>query len=233
MALHPLPKKLKLEENGAIEPLESDQGGECSLGNSIQEQEEALIALIEHRTREVEQLNYKASYYRSEVLQFSTLDSQYSIFLYSLLDFIALLQAEATERKLQESQLQLARLRASSGPAGSSRWRVESPAPVNGVAGRSETKALSYSSRQPLVIPSIKPKLATTKAPLQAAAARSKPSSFSQSTPKASEKLKKETTTVRSSEKRKLGKFELLLMGSYSFFRHESFFNASKGEDYE
>lgn len=178
MALHPLPKKLKLEENGATEPSERDEGGECSLGNSIDEQEEALIALIEHRTKEVEQHNHKASYYKS--------------------------QAEAAERKLQESQLQLARLRASSSPAGSSRSRVEGPAPVNVVEARSEPKALSHSSRPLLVIPSINSKLTTTKAPPQAPAARSKPTSFTQPTPKASDKLKRETTTVRSTEKRKL-----------------------------
>ncbi|XP_020590022.1 uncharacterized protein LOC110031247 [Phalaenopsis equestris] len=180
MALHPLPKKIKLEENGDLEQSENE-GGEGLLGNSIQEQEEALIALIEHRTKEFEQLNQKASYYQS--------------------------QAEAAERRLQESRLQLARLRGSSGdsgPAGGRRSRAESPALVNGVGARSETIASSHLSRPPLVIPSINPKVTTTKVPPPEVAARSKPTSLYQPTPKAPEKSMRETTTVRSSEKRKL-----------------------------
>lgn len=177
MAFHPLPKKLKLEENGATEPSESDEGGEGPLGNSIQEQEEALIALIEHRTKEAELLNHKASYYKS--------------------------QAETSERRLQESQLQLARLRASTGLAGSGRSRVECPAHVNGVESRSEPRALIHSSRPPLVIPSINPKLTTAKVPSLPAVPHNKPTSFSQPTPKAPEKSKRETTKVLS-EKKKL-----------------------------
>ncbi|PKU74407.1 uncharacterized protein LOC110097192 [Dendrobium catenatum] len=171
MALHPLPKKIKLEDNGATEPSESD-GGEDPLGNSIEEQEEALIALIEHRSKEVELLGQKASYYQS--------------------------QAETAKRKLQESQLQLARLRVPSGPAGSRRSRVESFPPVNGVEARPEPRAQSHSSRPPLIIPSINSKLSTTKAPPPSAVPRNKP------THEAPEKSKRETSTVRSSEKRNL-----------------------------
>ncbi|KAL0918849.1 hypothetical protein M5K25_010890 [Dendrobium thyrsiflorum] len=177
MALHPLPKKIKLEDNGATEPSESD-GGEDPLGNSIQEQEEALIALIEHRSKEAELLSQKASYYQS--------------------------QAETAKRKLQESQLQLARLRAPSGPAGSRRSRVESLAPVNGVEARPEPRAQSHSSRPPLIIPSINSKFSTTKAPPPSAVPRNKPTPSSQPTPEAPEKSKRETSTVRSSEKRNL-----------------------------
>ncbi|KAI0510620.1 hypothetical protein KFK09_011228 [Dendrobium nobile] len=177
MALHPLPKKIKLEDNGATEPSESD-GGEDPLGNSIEEQEEALIALIEHRSKEVELLGQKASYYQS--------------------------QAETAKRKLQESQLQLARLRVPSGPAGSRRSRVESFPPVNGVEARPEPRAQSHSSRPPLIIPSINSKLSTTKAPPPSAVPRNKPAPSSQPTHEAPEKSKRETSTVRSSEKRNL-----------------------------
>ena len=40
-------------------------------GTTIEEQEEALVALIEHRTREVKNLRHRLSYYKSQVPSFS------------------------------------------------------------------------------------------------------------------------------------------------------------------
>ncbi|KAG0447380.1 hypothetical protein HPP92_028371 [Vanilla planifolia] len=51
-----LPQKPKLEDNGSVSP-SSLVGDGMSPWTSIQEQEEMLIALIAHRTREVERLN--------------------------------------------------------------------------------------------------------------------------------------------------------------------------------
>ncbi|KAK8960490.1 hypothetical protein KSP40_PGU005344 [Platanthera guangdongensis] len=181
MALYPLPKKLKLEDNGAAEPSENNEGVGDHFGNSILEQEEALIALIEHRTKESEHLKQKAAYYQS--------------------------QAETADRRLQESQSQLARLRLSRGPSEavcSRRSTEESPVRVNGIESRSEVRTQIQTSKQPLVIPSINPKSSTTKAPPQVAAHRSKPASSSlPAAPKVSHNLKQETSTAPCSEKRK------------------------------
>ncbi|KAL4363549.1 hypothetical protein GQ457_04G014750 [Hibiscus cannabinus] len=66
-------KKIKVEA--------AEEGDE----NSIAEQEEALVALIEHRTKEVEQFGLRISYYKS--------------------------QLDQAEKRLQDSQSKLARLR--------------------------------------------------------------------------------------------------------------------------
>lgn len=179
-ALYPLPKKIKLEENGPEEPSENNEGVEEDFGNSILEQEEALVALIEHRIKESEHLKQKAAYYQS--------------------------QAEIADRKLQESQSQLARLRLSRGPSEPvcSRSSVaEGTVRVNGFEARSEAKTQSQTSRQPLVIPSVNPKPSTTKAPPRVAAHRSQPLSSSIPALKVLDKLKQETPTAPCSVKRK------------------------------
>lgn len=56
-------KKPKQEE-------EEEENGGC---NSKDEQEEALVALIEHRTKEVQHLRQRISYYKSQVLSLSFL----------------------------------------------------------------------------------------------------------------------------------------------------------------
>lgn len=66
----PILKKPKLEHDvhhliGTGE--DTDARGE---GTSIAEQEEAFVALIEHRTREVEHLKKRISYYTSQVVLF-------------------------------------------------------------------------------------------------------------------------------------------------------------------
>lgn len=50
-----------MEQNG------DDNGVDGS--KEREEQEEALVALIEHRTREVQNLRQRVSYYQSQVLQ--------------------------------------------------------------------------------------------------------------------------------------------------------------------
>ncbi|KAK1309752.1 hypothetical protein QJS10_CPA08g00337 [Acorus calamus] len=77
-------KKPKVEED------ESDMNGGGG-GCSLEEQEEALVALIEHRLKEVQHLRLRATYYQSQV-------------------------AEA-EKKLNDSQSKLARLRSASNMA--------------------------------------------------------------------------------------------------------------------
>lgn len=75
---HLLPlKKPKLEEPNAV-PIDDGKsnghagsrigggGGESSPGNSAEEQEEALLALIAHRTHEVEHNKQRVSYYKSQ-----------------------------------------------------------------------------------------------------------------------------------------------------------------------
>lgn len=57
-------KKIKEE---AVEEEETANGED---DNSIAEQEEALVALIEHRTKEVEHLGQRISYYKSQVHPF-------------------------------------------------------------------------------------------------------------------------------------------------------------------
>ncbi|XP_038685076.1 uncharacterized protein LOC119985003 [Tripterygium wilfordii] len=87
----PILKKPKTEDNDDYEGYELKQrtmigkDGEENGSVNVQEQEEALVALIEHRTREVEHLKRRVSYYKSEL--------------------------ESAENKLQDSHLKLARLR--------------------------------------------------------------------------------------------------------------------------
>ena len=51
--------------------------------NSRDEQEEALVALIEHRTKEVEHIRKRITYYQSQVSSFfSLLFSQFFLFSY-------------------------------------------------------------------------------------------------------------------------------------------------------
>ncbi|KAG0480849.1 hypothetical protein HPP92_011707, partial [Vanilla planifolia] len=164
-------KRPKLEENGTVEPSANERGMGEPMDNSIQEQEEVLIALIEHRTKEVEQLKLKASYYQS--------------------------QAEAAEKRLQGSHSQLARLRCrpeaaveGSGPGSVS----PSSVPVNDVEAHPKPREQNHSSRSLVVIPSINPnKLSTTKAPLPVTGAGSKSASSSIATYK-TEKSKPEVS---------------------------------------
>ncbi|XP_050225650.1 uncharacterized protein LOC126675110 [Mercurialis annua] len=136
---HPILKKPKIEhENDAAQMAEDkkdEQGREREVGTSIQEQEEALIALIEHRSREVDHLKKRISYYQS--------------------------QLEETEKKLQVSESQFARLRAQ---------RIVSPSKASQASGTKSVKVIppihvdeGSSRSQPqnktqLLIPAINPK---------------------------------------------------------------------------
>lgn len=75
-------KKPKQEEE------EEEENGGC---NSKDEQEEALVALIEHRTKEVQHLRQRISYYKSQVLSLSFLFFPFfSILITILISFISL-----------------------------------------------------------------------------------------------------------------------------------------------
>lgn len=75
-------KKPKQEEE------EEEENGGC---NSKDEQEEALVALIEHRTKEVQHLRQRISYYKSQVLSLSFLFFPFfSVLIAILISFISL-----------------------------------------------------------------------------------------------------------------------------------------------
>lgn len=57
-----LPLSTSIEAKNMAEPVEDDDGT-----NSKEEQEEALVALIDHRCREVQNLKQRISYYTSQV----------------------------------------------------------------------------------------------------------------------------------------------------------------------
>ncbi|KAK9187883.1 hypothetical protein WN944_019282 [Citrus x changshan-huyou] len=124
-------KKPKQEEE------EEEENGGC---NSKDEQEEALVALIEHRTKEVQHLRQRISYYKS--------------------------QLEEAEKRLEDSQSKLARLRCQdnvvssrSSPAnGTKSVKVErrsiSPVRINEGSSRNKSQ-----SRTELLIPAVNPKI--------------------------------------------------------------------------
>ncbi|KAH9770284.1 WD REPEATS REGION domain-containing protein [Citrus sinensis] len=124
-------KKPKQEEE------EEEENGGC---NSKDEQEEALVALIEHRTKEVQHLRQRISYYKS--------------------------QLEEAEKRLEDSQSKLARLRCQdnvvssrSSPAnGTNSVKVErrsiSPVRINEGSSRNKSQ-----SRTELLIPAVNPKI--------------------------------------------------------------------------
>lgn len=124
-------KKPKQEEE------EEEENGGC---NSKDEQEEALVALIEHRTKEVQHLRQRISYYKS--------------------------QLEEAEKRLEDSQSKLARLRCQdnvvssrSSPAnGTKSVKVErrsvSPLHINEGSSRNRSQ-----SRTELLIPAVNPKI--------------------------------------------------------------------------
>ncbi|XP_048228504.1 uncharacterized protein LOC8275490 isoform X1 [Ricinus communis] len=124
-------KKPKLEQHSG----EEENGGEREVGTSLQEQEEALVALIEHRAREVDHLKRRISYYQS--------------------------QLQETENKLHDSESRLARLRAqriapsakASPGSGTKSVKVIAPININEGSSRSQPQA-----KTELLIPAINPK---------------------------------------------------------------------------
>lgn len=64
-------KKPKVETNDGDEvELQSKTTTNNMDNNSREEQEEALVALIEHRTHEVKHLRHRISYYKSQVASY-------------------------------------------------------------------------------------------------------------------------------------------------------------------
>ncbi|MED6148411.1 hypothetical protein PIB30_052907 [Stylosanthes scabra] len=132
-----------------------DDGVNGGATTTREEQEEALVALIEHRTREVKNLRHRLSYYKS--------------------------QLEEAEKRLQDSETKLARLRGQPNSAVSSRSSLD-----NGIKTvKEERRSISptdrnggYSKKQnqskpELVIPAVQPKTSqstpprsSTKAPI-------------------------------------------------------------------
>ncbi|GLU20813.1 hypothetical protein SLE2022_369950 [Rubroshorea leprosula] len=119
--------------------VEEEENGEEVEETTREEQEEAFLALIEHRTREVEHLRKRVSYYQSELAQ--------------------------AEKRLEDSQSKLARLRGQqivaspSGPVAISNGHVKvehgSTSPLHINEG---SKSQAY-SRTELVIPSVNQKI--------------------------------------------------------------------------
>ncbi|KAL6319372.1 hypothetical protein AAG906_014046 [Vitis piasezkii] len=99
--------------------------------NSRDEQEEALVALIEHRTKEVEHIRKRITYYQS--------------------------QLQEAEKKLLDSQAQLGRLRSKDNLV-SSRSSVDNGTKKVKVERRS-TSPLQLQSRPELLIPAVNPKI--------------------------------------------------------------------------
>ncbi|XP_052184051.1 uncharacterized protein LOC127796045 [Diospyros lotus] len=130
-------KKPKLEEG---EEQGGDENGKADDTTSFTEQEEALVALIEHRTKEVEHLRQRISYYQS--------------------------QLDQAERRLEDSESKLARLRGRSTITSfnnskgdvSKNVKVEcrSTSPIQITETSSQSQSLS---RPQLLIPAANPKI--------------------------------------------------------------------------
>ncbi|KAJ8772477.1 hypothetical protein K2173_027654 [Erythroxylum novogranatense] len=113
-------------------PKDDTKGGGQTEDDDGEVPEEAVVALIEHRTREVEHLRRRIAYYKSQLVE--------------------------AEKKLSDSQLQLARIRTrNKGVPSSTSIRVEnasnSPIRVSDGPKRNQPQ-----SRTELVIPSVEPK---------------------------------------------------------------------------
>ncbi|XP_037495619.1 uncharacterized protein LOC105648715 isoform X2 [Jatropha curcas] len=148
-AAPPIFKKPKVEQDGDGEELvenaksmaEQENGGEGEEGTSREEQEEALVALIEHRTKEVEHLKKRISYYKS--------------------------QLQEAEKRLEDTEARLARLRGKSNSMsskasqgnGTKSLKMEgsrSISPIHVTECSSENQS---QSRTELLIPAASPKI--------------------------------------------------------------------------
>ncbi|XXG47270.1 hypothetical protein AAC387_Pa02g1941 [Persea americana] len=165
--------------------MEKNDQGENEGEMSLEEQEEALVALVEHRSKEVDHLKKKLLYYKTEL--------------------------EGTERKLHDSKKQLARLRSQhsetvSGKAVSNGIRdvkVEhisaSPMHIDEKLPRTQAQ-----SKPQLLIPAVHPKIVqppkSSEASLRASIGLGSRSLASVSTQ--SSKVKRDVTPTSFSEKR-------------------------------
>ncbi|EHA8591017.1 hypothetical protein COCNU_scaffold030607G000010 [Cocos nucifera] len=130
-------KKPKLEEPSDVAGGESGRGrGDGGVGgrrdnepDALQEQEEALVALIEHRSKEYEHLKQKVAYFKS--------------------------QLDEAEKKLNDSKAKLARLRARA----PSRTAASDEARPVRTESRSSSPGNINGSRPQLLIPSASTKV--------------------------------------------------------------------------
>uniref|UniRef100_A0A6N2MPH5 Uncharacterized protein n=1 Tax=Salix viminalis TaxID=40686 RepID=A0A6N2MPH5_SALVM len=139
----PILKKPKLEQknnDGDIEESLNEKSNENNgreEEDNIEEQKVAFIALIEHRSREVQQLKQRVSYYKAQLVE--------------------------AEKRLEDSQTKLARLSGRSNAAVANKSSVEngikkkSPSPVRFNEASSSSQP---QSRTELVIPAVNPKVA-------------------------------------------------------------------------
>lgn len=142
-------KKPKLEDPIADEPITDKkplQQQEAESPLATEDHEEALLALIAHRTHEVEHNKQRVAYYITQVQIQSNQDCKGLI----LERFLTRkLQLEASERRLRESQTLLVRLRSqrsAASAAASSLSPTQPPPPP------------PPPSRPQLIIPAVKPK---------------------------------------------------------------------------
>ncbi|KAA8544624.1 hypothetical protein F0562_022636 [Nyssa sinensis] len=133
-----VPKRSKIErEESDGETAMADENGAA---NSRDEQEEALVALIEHRTKEVEHLRRHVTYYKS--------------------------QLDQAERRLEDTQSKLARLRGCDNVTSSKNFlgdhikdvkverRSTSPIQISEFSSQNQPQ-----SKPQLVIPAVNPKI--------------------------------------------------------------------------
>ncbi|KAL3626747.1 hypothetical protein CASFOL_029490 [Castilleja foliolosa] len=131
---HPLMKKPKIEIDEEVkDPEEESSDGEMKEQIRI-EQEEALVALVEHRAKEVENLRHRMTYYNA--------------------------QLEAAEKRFEDTQSKLARLRSWNGVKasksssnGREEAKVENPRPLKMIESSSGKQ--SPHQRQDSVKPSV------------------------------------------------------------------------------
>ncbi|XP_010249410.1 PREDICTED: uncharacterized protein LOC104591948 isoform X2 [Nelumbo nucifera] len=132
--MKPMLKKPKVETD-------SETGVEEKEGDSHRDEEEALVALIEHRTKEVEHLHQRITYYKS--------------------------QLEQAEKRLHDSQSKLARLRSQDNIRGSKKLMDNCVTEVKVVHGSTSSIQIDQDhsrtrtqSRPQLLIPAVNPQVA-------------------------------------------------------------------------
>jgi hypothetical protein len=186
MSQPPVPKKQKIERDE-----EGSNGAEAT--SDREEQEEALVALIAHRTKEVEQLHNRFTYYQT--------------------------QLEEAKKRLKDSETKLSRLR---NPGGVISTKVERKLPIpsqnredisqnqpqskpqltqdnvklikKSPSNGQRHEQRSTSTKPPLVIPDVAPKISQ---PIKATESGPKVSSGSGSRPSSSSSRPKSNTSHR------------------------------------
>ncbi|KAK3006019.1 hypothetical protein RJ639_016101 [Escallonia herrerae] len=151
MSETPVLKRPRIESNGEVAMAE-----ENGAQQDREEQEEALVALIEHRAKEVEHLRKRMAYYKSELEK-----------------LIWNFELDQAERRLEDSQSKLARLRgrdnpelvqdnikSSKNPPGDGVKDVKLEQRSTNTVQTSEVSSQNEQQFRPqLVLPAVKPKL--------------------------------------------------------------------------